>query len=95
MLKPSPELWTMSLPHRTQIIYNMDASYICLELELSQGKTICEAGIDSINKFTGTGTGSLTTHFADCVGTLGKVYTFEFNEMRANAAKYYSINIIM
>lgn len=48
MLKPSPELWTMSLPHRTQIIYNMDASYICLELELSQNKTICEAGIEFI-----------------------------------------------
>lgn len=56
----------------------MDASYICLELELHNGSIICEAG---------TGTGSLTSHFSECVGNLGKVYTFEFNKLRSDIAK--------
>ena len=28
ILQPTPELWTLSLPHRTQIVYTPDSSYI-------------------------------------------------------------------
>lgn len=35
MLHPTPELWTESLPHRTQILYGSDISMVMLELDLS------------------------------------------------------------
>ena len=39
VLQPTPELWTLSLPHRTQIVYTPDSSYIMerlRELRLSR-----------------------------------------------------------
>ncbi|WFD36817.1 guanidinoacetate N-methyltransferase [Malassezia cuniculi] len=53
LLRPSPELWTISLPHRTQILYAPDMSFITLKLNLSPGASVIEAG---------TGSGSFT-HF--------------------------------
>ena len=40
VLRPTPELWTLALPHRTQIIYNVDISTIIFRLELRPGDTI-------------------------------------------------------
>ncbi|XP_026678535.1 tRNA (adenine(58)-N(1))-methyltransferase catalytic subunit TRM61-like [Diaphorina citri] len=34
ILYPTPELWTQTLPHRTQIIYTPDISVILMQLEL-------------------------------------------------------------
>lgn len=53
LLRPSPELWTVSLPHRTQILYAPDMSFITMKLGLSPGACVFEAG---------TGSGSFT-HF--------------------------------
>ena len=50
LLFPTCELWTLSLPHRTQILYLADISRIVFELNLVPGKVICESG---------TGSGSL------------------------------------
>lgn len=36
-LYPTPELWTKTLPHRTQIIYATDISLILTQLELGPG----------------------------------------------------------
>ena len=36
LIHPTPELWTLSLPHRTQIVYTTDSSYIVEEM------TLCE-----------------------------------------------------
>ena len=36
-LHPTPELWTKTLPHRTQILYATDISMILLQLELKPG----------------------------------------------------------
>ncbi|PWN41559.1 GCD14-domain-containing protein [Ceraceosorus guamensis] len=53
LLAPTPELWTTALPHRTQILYAPDMSFITSRLALMPGSRIVEAG---------TGSGSFT-HF--------------------------------
>lgn len=44
VLYPTSELWTLTLPHRTQIIYTPDISMILFELELKPGSVVIEAG---------------------------------------------------
>ena len=44
ILQGSPELWTISLPHRTQILYTPDISFITLHLELRPGSIVLESG---------------------------------------------------
>ena len=38
------ELWTLALPHRTQILYMADISLILLELDIKPGSIVVEAG---------------------------------------------------
>ena len=45
LLYPSPELWTVTLPHRTQILYTTDISLITLELDLKPGSVVIESGM--------------------------------------------------
>ena len=78
LLSPTPELWTVILRHRTQVVYTCDAALIALRLRLRNGSVVCEAG---------TGTGSLTTSLVRAVAPRGHVHTFEFNEFRATAAR--------
>ncbi|CAO1623314.1 unnamed protein product [Sympodiomycopsis kandeliae] len=59
LLRPTPELWTLSLPHRTQILYAPDMSFISTKLGLSPGAKVVEAG---------TGSGSFTHFLARTVG---------------------------
>ncbi len=42
------ELWTLALPHRTQILYMADISLILLELDIKPGSIVIEAGKISI-----------------------------------------------
>lgn len=44
VLQPTPELWSLTLPHRTQIIYTPDISMILLQLDLVPGSIVIEAG---------------------------------------------------
>lgn len=44
VLQPTPELWTLTLPHRTQIIYTPDISLIIHLLELVPGSVVIETG---------------------------------------------------
>lgn len=37
VLHPTPELWTKTLPHRTQILYATDIAMILMNLELKPG----------------------------------------------------------
>jgi tRNA (adenine57-N1/adenine58-N1)-methyltransferase len=78
LLSPSPELWTATLSHRTQILYIADISMIVLQLELVPGSVVVEAG---------TGSGSLSHALARAVGTQGHLHTFEFNAQRAKLAQ--------
>ncbi|KDN45313.1 GCD14-domain-containing protein [Tilletiaria anomala UBC 951] len=60
LLRPTPSLWTLALPHRTQILYLPDISFIISRLGLSPGAKVIEAG---------TGSGSMTHALARAVGT--------------------------
>lgn len=78
MLKVTPELWTLSLTHRTQIVYGVDIAVILMRLGVKPGCQVIESG---------TGSGSLTASFARAVSPSGHVHTFEFNEGRVLAAQ--------
>jgi len=73
LLRPTPELWTLALPHRTQIVYTPDTAFILAKLCVRPGTVCLEAG---------TGSGSFTHALARQVAPNGKVYTFEFHEKR-------------
>jgi tRNA (adenine57-N1/adenine58-N1)-methyltransferase len=45
LLHGSPELWTLCLPHRTQILYTPNISLITFQLDLKPGSVVVESGI--------------------------------------------------
>ncbi|KAL8870479.1 MAG: hypothetical protein Q9174_003491, partial [Haloplaca sp. 1 TL-2023] len=47
LLPPTPETWTYGLPHRTQVVYTPDYSYILQRLRATPGTSIIEAGAGS------------------------------------------------
>ncbi|KAG6214813.1 hypothetical protein E4U24_000749 [Claviceps purpurea] len=82
VLRPTPELWTSSLPHRTQVVYTPDYSYVLQRIRARPGSRIIEAG---------AGSGSFTHASARAVyngyptsetDVKGKVFSFEFHEPR-------------
>lgn len=44
ILQGSPEIWTICLPHRTQILYTPNISVITLQLDLKPGSVVVESG---------------------------------------------------
>ncbi|KAG4945635.1 hypothetical protein AAZX31_15G075400 [Glycine max] len=78
LLAPTPELWTLVLNHRTQILYIADISFVIMYLEIVPGCVVLESG---------TGSGSLTSSLARAVAPSGHVYTFDFHEQRAASAR--------
>ncbi|KAI8894995.1 tRNA methyltransferase complex GCD14 subunit-domain-containing protein [Globomyces pollinis-pini] len=77
LLYPTPELWTMVLPHRTQILYQPDISLISTFLKLEPGVNMIEAG---------TGSGSFSHSIARTIAPNGKLFTFEYHEERVSKA---------
>ncbi|GAA5927105.1 hypothetical protein JCM3775_002448 [Rhodotorula graminis] len=78
LLKPTPELWTQALPHRTQILYLPDIAFITSYLDIKPGSRVIEAG---------TGSGSFSHSLARTVGNEGKVHSFEYHEERFAKAR--------
>jgi len=82
LLRPSPELWTSGLPHRTQVVYTPDYSYVLQRIRARPGTRIIEAG---------AGSGSFTHASARAVyngyprgdtDKKGKVFSFEYHQPR-------------
>jgi hypothetical protein len=63
LIAPTPELWSLVLRHRTQILYVADISLVCMYLELRPGSVVLESG---------TGSGSLTHSLARTVAPTGE-----------------------
>ncbi|KAG9308863.1 tRNA methyltransferase complex subunit Cpd1 [Chiua virens] len=82
VLRPTPELWTMALPHRTQILYLADIAFITSWLDIRRGSRVIEAG---------TGSGSFSHSIARTIGTSGHVYSYEFHETRAAKARHFAV----
>ncbi|CAL8303038.1 unnamed protein product [Boreogadus saida] len=74
VLHPTPELWTVNLPHRTQILYTTDIATITMMLELKPGAVVCESG---------TGSGSLSHAILRTIAPTGHLHTVEFHKQRA------------
>ncbi|PTU17786.1 hypothetical protein P175DRAFT_0504538 [Aspergillus ochraceoroseus IBT 24754] len=93
ILYPTPELWTASLPHRTQVVYTPDYSYILHRLGVRPGSTLIEAGAGS-GSFTHAAAravfnGSAESPDNDTLPStpkrrrrVGKVCSFEFHAQR-------------
>jgi tRNA (adenine57-N1/adenine58-N1)-methyltransferase len=73
-LRVTPELFTLSIPHRTQIIYHADISAILMGLNVLPGSVVIEAG---------TGSASLSFSIAHKIAPSGKLFTFEVDPARA------------
>ncbi|XP_055545155.1 tRNA (adenine(58)-N(1))-methyltransferase catalytic subunit TRMT61A [Wyeomyia smithii] len=78
VLQPNPELWTQTLPHRTQILYTPDISMILYQLEIRPGSIVIESG---------TGSGSLSHYFLRAIRPHGFLHTFDFHEERVQKAQ--------
>ena len=78
LLRPTPELWARSLPHRTQIVHELDASMIVHYLNLCPNMIVCESG---------TGSGAMSHAILRSIAPKGKLHTYEFNKMRVEKAR--------
>jgi len=89
LLKPSPELWTTTLKHRTQILYNPDISFISSMLDLKIGsRGIFYNFFFKIKVLeSGTGSGSFSHSLIRSVAPMGHLYTFEYHLERFKIAK--------
>lgn len=76
-LRLTPELWTQSLPHRTQILYQADISMILLQLDIKPGSVVVECG---------TGSGSLSHAIIRACLPNGYLHTFDNNANRVQCA---------
>ncbi|XP_058914244.1 tRNA (adenine(58)-N(1))-methyltransferase catalytic subunit TRMT61A isoform X2 [Kogia breviceps] len=78
VLHPTPELWTLNLPHRTQILYSTDIALLTMMLELRPGSVVCESG---------TGSGSVSHAIIRTIAPTGHLHTVEFHQQRAEKAR--------
>lgn len=84
ILPPTPEIWTSSLPHRTQVVYTPDYSYILQRIRARPGSRLIEAGSGS-GSFTHASARAVydgCTGYHDEPRPTGKVFSFEFHEQR-------------
>lgn len=89
ILPPTPEIWTSSLPHRTQVVYTPDYSYVLQRIRARPGSRLIEAGSGS-GSFTHASARAVydgETGFHDSTGPTGKVFSFEFHEQRFEKMK--------
>ena len=78
LLQPSMADILNELPRATQILYPKDIGYILIQMGISEGQTVLEAG---------TGSGSMTIAMASAIGPEGKVVSYEHKPDTQNLAR--------
>lgn len=91
LLPPTPETWTAALPHRTQVVYTPDYSYILHRIRAKPGSVLIEAGAGS-GSFTHAAARAVFNGYPDPVQSKdqtkqGKVWSYEFHEQRFQKLK--------
>ncbi|EXJ80512.1 tRNA (adenine57-N1/adenine58-N1)-methyltransferase [Capronia coronata CBS 617.96] len=100
LLPPTPENWTISLPHRTQVVYTPDYAYILHRIRARPGSRLIEAGSGS-GSFTHAAARAVFNGYptasdsgseqqgtaAGDVESLGKVFSYEFHAERHKKVK--------
>ncbi|KAJ8473157.1 hypothetical protein ONZ45_g16400 [Pleurotus djamor] len=101
VLRPTPELWTMALPHRTQILYLADIAFITCHLDIKPGSRVVEAVSFCLRSPHLEAPSFLTQLLLTLtlmpwdqfgaityrtIGRSGHLYSYEFHEARATAA---------
>jgi tRNA (adenine57-N1/adenine58-N1)-methyltransferase len=98
LLPPTPEIWTTSLPHRTQVVYTPDYSFILQRLRVTPGTVLIEAGAGSgsfthaaaravFNGYPERGALRVEDRPARQQKKCGRVWSYEFHEQRMNKLK--------
>ena len=96
VLPPTPENWTTSLPHRTQVVYTPDYSYILHRIRARPGSQLIESGsgsgsfthaaaravFSSYSPHHPAATGSMNGPESAGRSNLGKVFSYEFHAER-------------
>jgi len=78
MLQPSMSDVLNELPRNTQILYPKDIGYILIQMGISEGQKVLEAG---------TGSGSMTIAMATSVGPQGQIISYEKTPDTQNLAR--------
>ena len=78
LLQPSLADILNELPRNTQILYPKDIGYILIQMGVTEGQTVLEAG---------TGSGSMTIALASTVGSAGRVISYEHKPDTQNLAR--------
>lgn len=86
ILPPTPEVWTTCLPHRTQVVYTPDYSYILHRIRARPGTVLIEAGAGS-GSFTHAAVRAVYNGYPAEGQRKGKVFSFEFHEQRYHKMK--------
>lgn len=93
ILPPTPETWTRNLPHRTQVVYTPDYSYILSRIRAKPGTRLIEAGSGS-GSFTHAAARAVFDGYPpvqdnasqenspDSSDAHGKVFSYEFHAER-------------
>ena len=78
ILRPTTSDLIQYLKRTTQIVYPKDAARLVMEMDLSDGKRMVEAG---------TGSGGLTLAFARAVAPSGHIFSYEIREDHQRVAR--------
>lgn len=92
LLQPTPESWTYSLDHRTQVVYTPDYSYILQRMRVHPGDSMIEAGAGS-GSFTHAAARAVFSGYpSDALPPnkkrkVGQVFSYEFHEPRVETLR--------